>query len=301
MRMPNLPILTTLTALALLACATLAQDGEEPVPNKKKKENPVPAKPPFRVMGGPVSPANGFVKSIIEDLESGEKKRIERAMRKLKSMHGGVGAAFQLGTPLMWPGGGLRIQVDRGGGESMSGSFSENGKKGTYQLTSTGNGGYKLAAKLLDGETVLKEIKDQGTFSDLRKKYKFLGSRGLFVATAMPGFDLDAGTTSVLRRFVTGLPQPIIGVVARPATETLRHHLELPTGGGVVLDKILPGSRAERIGLKQHDILVRIDGTLVDEAKQVRKLAKDGVKLELIRRGKRLSLTTGRRGNDKDE
>jgi len=276
------PIFRLLAVLALLPLTARAQDeGAEP-PRKAEPEKDGGGKS-LRVTGPfHVTASAEIVKSVIADLESGDQKRVARALEKLKA-----GPTVLFGAPIAFPGG-LQIKIGRGGGESMRGSFVENGKKGTYRLKSDGEGRYELHAELLDDGKVAKTIEDEGTFADLRRKYAFLGAGGMFVTTQAPVASKSSPVPTT-----TG---PVVGVRARPATETLRHHLELPTGSGVVVDAVLPGSRADRIGLKRHDILVRIEGSLVDEPKQVKKLAVGGVELEYVRRGKKHTLTTPESG-----
>lgn len=68
--------------------------------------------------------------------------------------------------------------------------------------------------------------------------------------------------------------QPVGEVAAQPgggdlgmrltrASAVLRQQLALDRGAGLVVDAVAPGSRAERAGLRQHDVLVMLDDQLL--------------------------------------
>jgi membrane-associated protease RseP (regulator of RpoE activity) len=81
-----------------------------------------------------------------------------------------------------------------------------------------------------------------------------------------------------------------IGVSVSPVDDTLRSHLELPEGEGLVLTEILPDSPATKAGLKTNDILLKIGGEpLESPAALVDRITKTGEKtvpIEIIRGGK---------------
>ena len=49
-----------------------------------------------------------------------------------------------------------------------------------------------------------------------------------------------------------------LGVLTKPVSETLRIHLDVEEG--VVLDYVAPDSPASKAGLRQHDILLAVEG-----------------------------------------
>ncbi len=61
-----------------------------------------------------------------------------------------------------------------------------------------------------------------------------------------------------------------------------------PVGIGckTTMTSVVKGSRAEQLGLKEHDVLLRIDGELVDSPDQLGKLEKNEGVLEYVRRAK---------------
>lgn len=89
-----------------------------------------------------------------------------------------------------------------------------------------------------------------------------------------------------------------IGVGCSPATETLRSQLKLDTGVGLVVDHVVPGSPADKAGLKVHDLLLKAQygeesfvlHSLVDLAKAVGSAKTEELKIELLRAGERQSL-----------
>ncbi|HEV3121397.1 MAG TPA: PDZ domain-containing protein [Isosphaeraceae bacterium] len=84
-----------------------------------------------------------------------------------------------------------------------------------------------------------------------------------------------------------------VGVEVSPVDDTLRSHLGIPAGQGLVATSVHQGSAAERAGLKANDILLSFGGKpLENSAALVREIQSSGGKratIELIRAGKRLT------------
>lgn len=85
-----------------------------------------------------------------------------------------------------------------------------------------------------------------------------------------------------------------IGAMCTPADATLRAQLGLADGVGLVVARVMPGSPADQAGLKMHDVVVAIDGAPAIEVaglmKAVEGAGAEGLKLEIIRVGKKQSL-----------
>ncbi|MFN6189595.1 MAG: hypothetical protein ACK54F_03845 [Planctomycetia bacterium] len=56
---------------------------------------------------------------------------------------------------------------------------------------------------------------------------------------------------------------PWAGLVTARAPAVLREQLELKHGAGLIVEEVAAGSAAERAGLRQHDVLVALDGQLL--------------------------------------
>lgn len=56
---------------------------------------------------------------------------------------------------------------------------------------------------------------------------------------------------------------PWAGLVTARAPAVLREQLELKHGTGLIVEEVAAGSAAERAGLRQHDVLVSLDGQLL--------------------------------------
>lgn len=85
----------------------------------------------------------------------------------------------------------------------------------------------------------------------------------------------------------------MLGVGGMAASETLSMHLGLEQGNGLTLYHIVPGSAAEKAGLKAHDILTEFDGKKVGNQQDLRdavqdKKPGDEVAVKFISRGKPL-------------
>jgi hypothetical protein len=96
-----------------------------------------------------------------------------------------------------------------------------------------------------------------------------------------------------------------LGVRVQEVGETLRDQLSLKENEGVIVTEVRPGSLAEKAGLKEHDILLKLDGKAVTDRWQFRAeilsaLGKPEFELEILRSGKRDSVKV-KTGAKKDE
>lgn len=86
-------------------------------------------------------------------------------------------------------------------------------------------------------------------------------------------------------------PAAFLGVEAMPVDDSLAAQLGLKEDAGVLVGHVVDDSPAEKAGLKEHDVIVKLDGEKVQGTKdfvkriQARKQG-DKVKLELLRGGK---------------
>jgi hypothetical protein len=85
-----------------------------------------------------------------------------------------------------------------------------------------------------------------------------------------------------------------IGVSATPVNDVLRLHIQLPADQGLLVTEVVPGSPAEKAGVKQHDVLLTLKDKPLDRsetlAAQVQAVGDKAATLSLIRAGKALSL-----------
>jgi len=84
------------------------------------------------------------------------------------------------------------------------------------------------------------------------------------------------------------------GIKIEPVNETLAAQLELKEGEGVQVAEVKAGSRAEKSGLKKHDVLVKMNGRSITDKwefrRDVRASLEKGFELEYFRSGKRESV-----------
>jgi hypothetical protein len=88
---------------------------------------------------------------------------------------------------------------------------------------------------------------------------------------------------------------PYLGVVTSSAPVAMRDQLKLAPGTGLVVDQLEPGSAAEKAGLKQHDILERLDDQLLINPRQLAALLLskhpgDEATLAIVRQGERQTI-----------
>lgn len=86
-----------------------------------------------------------------------------------------------------------------------------------------------------------------------------------------------------------------IGISTSPAAPALRKQLKLAEGMGLVVDFVEPKSPADQAGIKQYDLLEKLDDQLLVNSEQFAVLVRtfkagDEVKLTLVREGKRQTI-----------
>lgn len=91
-------------------------------------------------------------------------------------------------------------------------------------------------------------------------------------------------------------PKPWIGVFLAPISAELRAQLDIPADQGVLARQVVPGSPAQKAGLKPYDILLAANGEKLANASQLTDLVRrEGDKsaeitLDVLRRGEQLSI-----------
>jgi hypothetical protein len=86
-----------------------------------------------------------------------------------------------------------------------------------------------------------------------------------------------------------------LGLSASQPPQALRRQLKLPDGTGLVIDFIQPDSPASKVGLKQYDLLTKLNDQILVNAEQLSVLVRtfkpgNKVRLEFLREGDRQSV-----------
>jgi hypothetical protein len=151
--------------------------------------------------------------------------------------------------------------------------LEEQKKRMEQLLKQLGPQGEKAAAQLKELEELQKKLFDNnGNVNDLEKLLDelFKAAGG---GVAVPGVPAEDG-------------RPRLGVEVQPVDDTLRNQLGIDHG--VVVRRVLPGSRAEKLGLREHDILQKAGGRKIEGIEDLRRAVEENKKLALegVRGGK---------------
>jgi membrane-associated protease RseP (regulator of RpoE activity) len=108
----------------------------------------------------------------------------------------------------------------------------------------------------------------------------------------------DAGGLNVERRQdliaeeeAPAIPAYWLGIQGQPVqSEVLRTHLQLAEGVGIVIEDVVPGSPAEKAGLRRHDVLLDVGGEQISDMSVLQKAVADSqgkaIDLKVIRLAK---------------
>ena len=118
------------------------------------------------------------------------------------------------------------------------------------------------------------------------------------VAAGQPGRPEPAGVRRRVGNFTSGGDRRPgggrLGVAVAPVGEALAEQLDLPAGRGVVVTNVVPGSTAEKAGVKKNDVILTFSGQDVDPGRFAEAVAgaKAGEKIEVVvlRKGKKQTL-----------
>jgi serine protease Do len=119
---------------------------------------------------------------------------------------------------------------------------------------------------------------------------------GIVCVTAMLSMAWQApGATRATRAARAGEKVAYLGVIVTAVDETVRAQLKLTPGAGLAINEVVAESPAERVGLKQHDILEKVDDQTLFNGDQLASLIRshhtgDKVTLGIISKGKPQSL-----------
>jgi hypothetical protein len=286
--------------LLLLALPLAAQEEEPATPPEAPRDDieiEIRAFEERREVLERVAEIRQQVKDLLEGTEAARKEAmealkqvdIEELLKAIEEVRAAAESAGQSLALAMGPVAQLGAQVlyldpTTGGSEVIRGSAEGI----EYTLKSLGEGRYALRiVTKRNAEGNVSEVKeDEGTLKELQERHAFL--KGAFavtlpVAPTRLRGRLAYGDSTVATFY--GAPEGNkVGLLVATPPEELRFHLELPEGAGLLVQQVLPGSRAEELGIRRMDILLRLDGELIDARAQLKRLhAKKGT-LEILRR-----------------
>jgi len=242
---------------------------------------------------GVVAPTRGAEATSPNDLEQRVRGEIADMRRRMDEFD----RCFPLDSKSVWPtGANVRAKA--------AGEFVENDRKLTWSIAE--DGGVKVTTK--DGKDAPEKSYDAKSLAELRTKAPDVAKRlddampraerGLVVRLAPPDpnalFDWGATKTEPMDHLVPpNVAPPVLGIEWSPPSAVLRDQLDVP--GGMVVQSVVAGTPAEKLGLQHDDVLVELNGKAVSGSADVRAVldpVKPGEKLAavVVRKGRRQTL-----------
>ena len=144
-------------------------------------------------------------------------------------------------------------------------------------------------------------VNDPGKFNELlgglqgKKAYFGVLRQGkpLGVEVAVPQMPLAMAIDLGFERIAWSDDRYRIGVTLSEADDTLRSHLKLAAGEGLVVTDVVDGSPAAKMGVKLHDVLIELDGKRLTSVEainsQIQEIKEKTVLLKLLRSGQEVT------------
>jgi serine protease Do len=184
-------------------------------------------------------------------------------------------------------------------GDAVRAQLGIPGGQGLVVASLAGDG--PAAAAGLRQNDILLNLADKPLASadDLPKQLKAAGETPVLLHLVRSGKPVTVQVRPVYRVTLGPVAEKktdyYIGVSVGQPDETLRAHVELPAGVGLVANEVVSNSPAEKVGVKVHDILLELDGKPLDSPEalvaQVQAARNKATPLKLLRAGKPLTLS----------
>jgi serine protease Do len=152
----------------------------------------------------------------------------------------------------------------------------------------------------LEENDILLTLADKplGKAEDLSEQLKVAGESPVVLRLIRKGKPLSVKVRPVYRVTLDAADKEAtdsyIGVMVETPGAALLAHLGLPEGTGLIATRIVPGSPAEKAGVKTHDLLLELGGKPLDRTEtlvaQVQAAGDRPVTLKLLRAGKPLTI-----------
>jgi autotransporter-associated beta strand protein len=182
----------------------------------------------------------------------------------------------------------LKVQVSDGKGTKTTEKTYRVGDNGTVVL-GEGNGSINVsgAAVVKSGSGTLDLIGSNTYTGATNVTGGTLVLNGVEYVGDKPAKD---GEHTAVFNITSGGSQYWLGLEAGPVIPVLRSQLGLPEKQGLVIERVAEGSPAEKAGIKQYDVLTKVDGKPLQDIseliKAVDKAKETKLSLDLIRGGK---------------
>ncbi len=98
---------------------------------------------------------------------------------------------------------------------------------------------------------------------------------GVYVAEEVPGTGVNTGVADFdrdARFYIQQLPKFVIGIALAEVPESLRAHIKLAEGTGIMIGSVIPDSPAAKAGFQQYDVLLKAGDKELKQMKELQEL-----------------------------
>ena len=197
----------------------------------------------------------------------------------------------------------IQLQLDGNTGDPSKAIRAEGPQGQPVTIRILGDDAAPAGKEGQDGGEILRRLRERRA-AELAEGKTFTGSVTLQAAVAHPDNAAQTRLSDLVgelaKRAVTIAAPKVekvtfLGIGASPAPEILIHQLHLPADFGLAVDEVVPESPADKAGLKEFDLIQKLDDQLLVDNRQLTVLVRshkpgETVSLTVIREGKPLTL-----------
>ena len=170
--------------------------------------------------------------------------------------------------------------------------------RGVVSATNRDPRGVGIAAGLIQTDAAINPGNSGGPLLDSSGRVIGINT-ATYSGTTGLGFAVPINVaTDVMQQILTSgrVRRAILGVDTRDITPEVARYFDLPIQEGVVVVRVVPGTGADRAGIRSEDFIVGLDGEPIEDGGELRRLLRakhpgDTVRVEILRGSRRQTIS----------